>query len=63
MADFARCSQSNSEEAGLSPKSSFKELQPGREPRPPTDCRNALRFEDGDDLVRARIDDEDVVAD
>ena len=34
-----------------------------REPRPPTDCRNALRFEDGDDLVRARIDDEDVVAD
>ena len=36
-----------------------------KSPRPLTDCHDAraLRFENGDDLVRARVDDEDLVAD
>src|SRR6478609_2230214 len=47
------------------PRSALKELQPERMPRPPSivATRDVLRFEDGDDLVRSRIDDEDLVAD
>ena len=47
------------------PKSAFKELQPELAPRPPSIVltRDMLRFEDGDDLVRSWIDDEDLVAD
>jgi hypothetical protein len=47
------------------PKSAFKELQPELTPRPPSIVvtRDVLRFEDGDDLMRSRIDDEDLVAD
>ena len=47
------------------PESAFKELQPELTPRPPSIVvtRDVLRFEDGDDLMRSRIDDEDLVAD
>jgi hypothetical protein len=47
------------------PKSAFKELRPKLTPRPPSIVvtRDVLRVEDGDDLVRSRIDDEDLVAD
>jgi hypothetical protein len=47
------------------PKSAFKELRPELTPRPPSIVvtRDVLRVEDGDDLVRSRIDDEDLVAD
>ena len=40
-------------------------MQPELTPRPPSivATRDVLRFEDGDDLVRSRIDDEDLVAD
>lgn len=47
------------------PKSAFKEKAAGAYAPAAFGCRgtNVLRFEDGDDLMRSRIDDEDLVAD
>ena len=61
-ADMPRCPLNCHEPA---PKPAVKELQPELTPRLPSIVvtRDVLRFEDGDDLMRSRIDDEDLVAD